>query len=115
MYALRFVCFEVNVCFEVCMWTSLNRFSGYQSGLARRGFDKKLPTFLDVSVKLFTILIPKAPRKKNHPVFSSGTNIYQNVPDWTKLNICCQHIYFYFAVVQKNSKSCLSFSDLMNQ
>ena len=45
------------------MWTSLNRFSGYQSGLARRGFDKKLPTFLDVSVKLFTILIPEAPKK----------------------------------------------------
>ena len=45
------------------MKTSLNRFSGYQSGLARRGFDKKLPTFLDVSVKLFTILIPEAPKK----------------------------------------------------
>ena len=47
--------------FEVYMGTSLNRFSGYQLGLARHGFDKKLPTFLDVSVKLFTILIPEMP------------------------------------------------------
>ena len=62
MYVLRLICFTFrNVSFEVCMWTSLNRFSGYQSGLARRGFDKKLPTFLDVSVKLFTISIPEAP------------------------------------------------------
>ena len=44
------------------MWTTLNRFSGYQSGLARHGFDKKLPTFLDVSVKLLTILIPETPK-----------------------------------------------------
>ena len=68
---LRFVCFEVYIFwglyvfrfvdFEVYMGTSLNRFSGYQSGLARHGFDKKLPTFLDVSVKLFTILIPEMP------------------------------------------------------
>ena len=63
LYVLRFVCLEVY------MWTSLNRFSGYQSGLARRGFDKKLPTFLDVSVKLFTILIPEAPPTKILPVF----------------------------------------------
>ena len=55
LYVFRFVDFEVY------MGTSLNRFSGYQSGLARHGFDKKLPTFLDVSVKLFTILIPEMP------------------------------------------------------
>ena len=54
LYVFRLVCFEICLfsglyvlmfflCFEVYMWTSLNRFSGYQSGSARHGFDKKLP------------------------------------------------------------------------